>query len=70
MSSGGCRVKASTQMEELSIFVHGVLFSLHIIGVLYNLRRRNTFDVVAHTLAAAYDLDAALHHVHSLKELE
>lgn len=63
------RPKAEVQMEELAIFIHGALFSFHMLGVLYNLRRGNRFDVLAHVLAAAYDANAMHHHIVSLEDL-
>lgn len=50
------------QMAELSVFVHGALAALHLLGVAYNLRRRNWFDVAMHSTAAVYDTHAAFRH--------
>ena len=62
--------KAEAHLQELALFVHGVLFSFHLLGVVYNLKRRNRLDVLAHSFAAGYDLHAAIMHVHKLKELK
>lgn len=58
------RKSSDAQMAELAIFIHGLLLGLHAIGVLYNLRRRNWWDVAAHAGAAAYDASALHHHLH------
>ena len=56
-------VKSERQIAELGVFVHGVLAGLHLLGVVYNLRKRNWVDVTAHTLAAGYDIWAVNKHV-------
>lgn len=58
------------QLEELSVFVHGILTGLHLLGVAYNLRKRNWVDVTAHTLAAGYDLYAVNTHLNHLRDCE
>lgn len=50
-------------MAELSAFVHGVLAGLHVLGIAYNLRKRNWFDVFMHTSAAIYDVHSMHSHV-------
>lgn len=54
------------QLQSLGIFVHGVLAGLHLLGVAYNLKRKNWVDVSAHTLAAGYDIWATTKHVRKL----
>lgn len=61
--------KAESQMQELAVFIHGVLFSFHVLGVLYNFKRKNKFDVIAHALAATYDAKAVHHHLSHLTVL-
>lgn len=56
------------QLQTLGVFVHGVLFGLHALGVAYNLKRQNWFDVSVHTAAGGYDLWAVGKHVNALKE--
>lgn len=63
-------MKSDRQLQELSIFVHGVLTGLHILGIAYNLKKRNWGDVAAHTAAAGYDLWAVNKHIGSLRECE
>ena len=60
-------IRADRQMSELGVFVHGVLAGLHILGIAYNLRRRNWFDVVMHTTSAGYDVWALNKHIHDLQ---
>ena len=50
------------EVHELSTFVHGALVALHILGIVYNLRRKNWFDVAAHGAAGLYSLRATHHH--------
>jgi hypothetical protein len=61
--------QAERQLAELSAFVHGLLAGLHILGIAYNLKRRNKWDVFAHTAAAIYDIRAVTTHVHDIREL-
>lgn len=59
-------MKADRQMQELGVFVHGVLAGLHILGAVYNFRRKNWLDVAAHTGAAGYDAWAFTKHLRNL----
>ena len=61
-------MKSERQMAELGVFVHGVLAGLHLIGIAYNLRKRNWVDVVAHTGAVAYDIWAVNKHLVQCQE--
>lgn len=56
-------------MQCLGIFVHGALASLHALGLLYNLRRRNWFDAGMHSAAAIYDVWATSQHVAAIQRL-
>lgn len=58
MTSNG----SERQLQELGVFVHGMLASLHALGLAYNLRRRNWFDVGMHGSALIYDTWAAAKH--------
>lgn len=60
-------MKGDRQLQELGVFVHGILTGLHILGVVYNLRRRNYLDAAAHAGAAAYDAYAVSKHMRSLE---
>ena len=56
------------QLQQLGVFVHGVLTGLHVLGMVYNLKRRNWFDVVAHGGAAVYDTWAVAKHLRALED--
>jgi hypothetical protein len=56
------------RLQELSIFVHGVLAGLHALGIIYNVKRRHPFQVAAHTSAVAFDLWAAGEHIKHIRE--
>jgi hypothetical protein len=45
----------ATELEALAAFVHGALAAFHLLGVIYNARRRNWFDVAAHSAGVVYD---------------
>ena len=57
------------QIAELSAVVHGALVALHVLGVAYNVRRKNWYDVGAHALAAGYDCYAVHRHVQDVCEI-
>ena len=50
------------EVHTLGAFVHGCLTAFHGLGIVYNLRRRNWWDVLAHTAGVLYDLHATRHH--------
>ena len=50
------------ELHALACFVHGALTALHVLGAIYNCRRRNWWDVAAHVAAAAYDARSVRHH--------
>ena len=50
------------ELHALACFVHGALTALHVLGAVYNYRRRNWWDVTAHLAAAAYDARSVRHH--------
>lgn len=55
------------QMHELGVFVHGLLAGLHLIGLGYNLQRRNWFDVAMHAAALVYDAHAVTTHLQEVR---
>ena len=59
--------KKVIELEVLSTFVHGSLFFGHSLGVVSNIRKKNYLDVVAHSLAGAYDLFATISHYKKMK---
>lgn len=60
----------SHDMHTTGAFIHGCLVMLHLIGVLYNAKRRNKADVVVHTLALAYSVRSMLHHTYACRGCE
>ncbi len=50
------------ELENVSIFVHGVLFAFHTLGAFYNLKRGKYRDVAIHTLVSLYDLSCVVNH--------
>lgn len=55
--------KHEREMETIAVFVHGALASLHLLGMIYNWRKGNKIDTVAHCLAAGYDVYATQKHM-------
>ena len=51
------------EVHILASAVHGSLASLHLLGVIYNLRKKNWWDVLAHSLALAYSANAVKNHM-------
>lgn len=62
------RDHSEQQLQYLGIFVHGVLSGLHILGIVYNAKRRNWLDVTAHGGAALYSGWAVAKHMQALEE--
>lgn len=56
------------EVHLLASFVHGCLSGLHLLGVVYNIRRKNKFDIAAHVLGVAYSVHATAHHIKCVKE--
>ncbi len=54
--------KTEEYVEDLAKFVHGGLFSLHILGIYFNVRKGKYVSAAIHTAVAAYDLTSALKH--------
>ncbi len=57
------------EIETLAIAVHGALASLHLLSLLYNARRRNVGDCIAHGLGVLYDANAVRLHGRALSRL-
>lgn len=60
--------RTERQVAELGVFVHGMLAALHVLGIVYNLRRKNWWDVFAHGGAATYDAWAVTKHVKEIQD--
>ena len=59
---GDFLLREPPELHALGCFVHGALTALHRLGAVYNYRRRNPWDVVAHVAAALYDARSTRHH--------
>ena len=57
-------------LETLGVFVHGILFGLHALGLAHNIRKRKHLDILMHASAAAYDLWAVSTHLRSVNSLQ
>ena len=60
-------MSSERQLQQLGVFVHGVLVGLHTLGIVYNLKRRNWLDVCIHGGAAIYDTWAVAKHLRALE---
>jgi hypothetical protein len=60
--------KAERQMAELGVFVHGVLASFHLLGLVYNVRRKNWPETVAHSAALTFDAYAVRKHIRQVRD--
>lgn len=58
------------EIDVLGTFIHGCLASLHCVGIVYNLRRKNYADTTIHTLVFCYDLYATYRHYKNVKEIK
>lgn len=58
----------NAELETLAVFVHGGLAAGHLLGLVFNIRRRQWFDSSAHFVALVYDSYAAYKHAQELKE--
>jgi hypothetical protein len=53
-------------MQEIALMVHALLVAGHALGIVYNVKRRNWFDIVAHGMAVVYDVGAIRRHQRAL----
>lgn len=61
---------SNKEVHSLAGFTHGALASLHLLGVLYNIRRKHWYNVVVHGYALAFSLNATTHHARMCKGCE
>lgn len=54
--------KTEEYAEDLAKFVHGGLFSLHVLGIYYNVKRGKYLDATIHAAVGTYDLISAFKH--------
>lgn len=55
------------ERECIALFVHGMLFLGHCLGVIHNLKRRNYRQALLHFGVACYDLWAVWEHYKELR---
>ena len=51
------------EIHILASFIHGMLVTLHGIGVVYNVRKKNRIDTLIHLVAAVYSVRAVRNHL-------
>lgn len=56
------------ELEGLSTFVHGGLCAGHLLGLFYNLKRKNYADAAIHGVVAVYDCLSTLYHYKEAKK--
>lgn len=59
--------RSSPELHTLAAFVHGALVALHTLGALYNLRKGNRWQTVAHGAAIMFSAQSTLHHTKEAK---
>lgn len=62
MNNGGILTNSSREVHTLAAFVHGALAALHVLGAVYNYRRRNHWQLWAHIAGAAFSVQSTVHH--------
>lgn len=60
----------SKEVHGLAAFTHGALASLHLLGCVYNLKRRNWYNLGVHSYALAFSVQATVHHSNEVKRKE
>lgn len=63
-------MKPEKHIEAIAVFVHGALAALHILSIVHNARKKNWFDVSAHSVATVYDAWAVAKHMKHLEEID
>tara|TARA_Y100000593_G_C4220428_1_gene291541 strand:- start:613 stop:816 length:204 start_codon:yes stop_codon:yes gene_type:complete len=56
------------ELNNLAAFVHGSLFALHGLGMIYNLKRKNWTAASIHGATGVWDLVCAIAHVDDNKK--
>lgn len=49
-------------LEDMATLVHGAAASLNLLGLVFNVRKRNWFDVGMHAVGLVYHTGSALNH--------
>lgn len=50
------------ELHLLACFCHGALSALHLLGLIYNLKRKNKIDVIVHAWALGYSMKSTRWH--------
>lgn len=53
----------NSEVHLLGAFCHGMLVFGHLLGVAYNIQRRNRLDIIMHIGGVAYSMKAVRHHL-------
>ena len=56
------------ELHAMAAFVHSALIALHGLSIIYNIRRKNKFDIAAHVLGVVYSVHATAHHLQVVRE--
>jgi hypothetical protein len=56
-------MNAQRETHLLAAFVHGALAALHTLGVVYNVRKDNRWETVAHVAGVAFSVHCVRHHL-------
>jgi len=62
-------VRPHRQLEELGMFVHGVLAAFHFLGFVYHARKHHWWDAAIHGGALTYDVISVSQHHQNLSRL-
>ena len=55
----------NSDIQQLAAFVHGTLFGLHLIGAVYNIKRKNIPETTIHAAVGVWDLLCVVRHLSS-----
>ena len=55
-------MSSSKETHALASFVHGALAAGHLLGCVYNLRKRNWYNLAVHAYAMGFSINATVHH--------
>ena len=61
-------MNGNREIHILSAFCHGMMSNLHILGFLYNLRKKNWGDCAIHAVALIYSAKSVHGHIKDAKE--
>lgn len=55
-------MREEKELELLACLVHGILAVLHVLGLVFNIRRGNRFDSTVHAVGVIYDGVSTIKH--------